>query len=1044
MPIGRIAAVMVALWSSCTVASAADVAQQPVITTASGPVQGATSGGVAAFKNIPYAAPPVGDLRWRAPEAAPSWEEVRDASAFGNDCMQNRMSWDKAMSSQPTSEDCLYLNVWTPRAEAGARLPVMVWIHGGGFASGSGSSPMTLGDSLAARGVVVVTFNYRLGRFGFFAHPALTAEAGDASVGNYAFMDQIAALQWVQRNIAAFGGDPARVTIFGQSAGGDAVNHLMLSEAARGLFAAAISQSGGGRALWPSLQEGAGDRLGGEAAGEAFAKSAGLKQVDAAALRALPAKKVLGDISLLDNEKKTWSGAMIDGRIIRGGVAEGFAAQRQARVPYMVGATDDELGAIPGFLRGPITRELMPRLGASVDAVIAAYGARSVFDRHFASDFNFVEPARYLAGRAAAAGQPTWLYRLSYVTESKRKSLDGMPHALDVAYVFNTLEASGDRISDADREAAKRIGDIWIAFASAQAPRTPGESRAWVPYSADTDLLYDISADGVRTAPAGPDGVKAITQHFIGGQTTVLAAATEDDPAQDAAPAAETDCDRLAATRLDNGTIKATHKVAPPDTIDIGLRGVPPLPVQAAYCRVEATLHAADDGSSIRAEVWLPPKDVWNGRFIGAGNAGYGGDFTSGYLFMGGAVARGYAAASNDTGHVGASMGETSDAGAAWALDAPHKLLDYGHRANHATAVAAKRIIAAYYGDGPKRSYFQGCSNGGREALQVAHRYPDDYDGIIAGAPANPWTRMIGGFAWNATAVAATPGGLPDAKLALITDTVNAQCDALDGVEDGVLENPLQCRFDPASLRCDGDDAPDCLTAAQVDLVKKIYQGPVGKDGKPLYPGFPPGQEATQWSEWITGPASKQAFFSTEYFRYIVFGKPEWELDQLDFAKDVALGQRVAGPILDAGPDLGAFMRRGGKLILWHGWADAAISPLGTIEYHGEVRSKVGAKLANASMRMYLVPGMAHCLGGPGPNDFDLMPKLEAWVERGEPPKEIIASKYAIEYARILGIPPGEPLRTRPLCPYPQVAKWNGEGSTDEAENFSCAVRGDR
>lgn len=1014
--------------------SAVGAADADVVRTESGALRGASSNGVASFRNIPYAAAPVGDLRWRAPAAVQAWTDVRDATAFGNDCLQNRQSWDKAMSAQPLSEDCLYLNVWTPKASADAKLPVMFWIHGGGFTSGSGSSPLTIGDKLAAKGVVVVTINYRLGRFGFFAHPALTAESPDAPLGNYAFMDQIAALQWVQRNIAAFGGDPAKVTIFGESAGGNSVNNLVLSAAAKGLFAQAISQSGGGRDQWPDIRADQPDKPSAETLGVAFAKDVKLKDATTAQLRALPADKVLGDINLLNPEKKTWSGAMIDGRIVKQGVVDGFNAGAQNKVPLLIGANSDEWGKIPGMFKGGFIKELLPRLGASKDAVIQAYGSRDAFDASFSSDLTFVEPARTIAA-IATKNQPTYLYRFSYVVEDQRGDLKGAPHASDVPFVFEKLEASGDDISDADRAAAAKLAALWVSFARTGVPQSEGVG-SWKPYDPSVDQLYDIGVGGTAVAKAGTPGLDAITKHFADGATTAPVTAAADGVG---AAGGGSPCDALKNTKLADGKVVATHSVAPPDTIDIGLKGVPPLPVQAAYCRIEATL-TPNPGSSIRVEVWLPPKDVWNGKFIGAGNAGYGGDFTSPYLLMGGVVARGYAAAGTDTGHVGSAMGETSDSGASWALNAPDKLADYGHRSNHYTAIAAKTLINAYYGAAPKYSYFQGCSNGGREALQAAQRYPDDFDGIISGAPANPWTKALAGMAWNARAVAATKEGMPDTKLALITDAVLEKCDLIDGVKDGVLEDPRLCKFDPAALKCKAEDNAQCLTAGQVDLVKKIYQGPPDAKKGSLYPGFPPGVESIQWGEWITAPVSKHAFFSTEFFRYIVFGDPAWDLSKMNFDKDVAFGAEKARGIIDASADMTAFEKSGGKLILWHGWGDAALTPLGTIQYYENIRSKVGPKKSDDFMRLYLAPGMAHCLSGPGPNDFDMLSKLEEWVENGQAPKEVIASKYAVDYARLLGFPPGEPLRTRPLCPYPQTAQYKGSGSTDDAGNFSCVV----
>ena len=1015
-------------------------AGRPEVRAEGGALLGERTGQIAAFKGIPYAAAPVGNQRWRAPLPAPSWDSVRDAAQPGNDCLQNRRADDKGVTSLPMSEDCLYLNVWTPDVTPAARLPVMVWIHGGGFTSGSGSAVIMDGARLAARGVVVVTFNYRLGRFGFFAHPELKAESSGGAVGNYGLMDQIAALEWVQRNIRAFGGDAGNVTIFGESAGGDSVNQLMLAAPARGLFAKAISQSGGGRTPLPMLDRDQPGLPSAEARGLAFAKDMGIKDGDALQqLRALPAAKVLGKIDLLTPEKDTYSGLMIDGLLVSSTAADGFAAGRQAKVPYMVGATSDELGMVPGMLRGFVNKDLVTRLGGSVEAVTAAYGGKDGFKRHIASDMLFVEPARFMAMSAAKAGQRVYLYRFGYVAEAKRADQEGAWHATDVAYVFDNLAAMGHKLTPADEAMAASMADAWTAFARSGVSGVKGQP-AWPEYSTSSDRLYDLTATGAASAPAGGKHLDAITAHYSQGGSAVAKPAAA-SPAIVAEKKPATVCDALIGFQLENGRITGTHNVAPPDTIDIGLKGVPPLPVQASYCRVEATLTPVP-GSEIRIEVWMPPKDVWNGKYIGSGNAGYAGDFASPYIFMGGAVARGYAAAGTDTGHRGQGMGEGADAGASWALGQPEKLKDYGYRANHLTAAAAKTLIREYYGQPTRYSYFQGCSNGGREALQEAQRYPEDYDGIIAGAPANAWTSLIAGFAWNAQAVLKA-GGIPANKLTVLQDAVLKQCDTLDGVKDGVLEDPRLCKFDPVVVQCKAGDADDCLTSAQVQAVRKIYQGPKSaKTNKQIFPGFPVGSEAVQWDQWVTGTSSKHEFFSTEFFRNIVFEKPDWDFSMLNFERDVALGQAKAGPILDASnPDLAPFHKRGGKLILWHGWADAALTPLGSIQYYESVRAKLGPKTTGDFMRLYLAPGMAHCLGGPGPNDFDMLNELEQWVEHKKAPDVVIASKYATDYARLLGFPPGEPLRTRPLCPYPKTARWKGVGSTDEAANFACAAR---
>ncbi|MBP7705064.1 MAG: carboxylesterase family protein [Caulobacter sp.] len=486
-------------------AACAQPAPSTVPPTAGAPVRaqvetGALSGrqadGVSIFKGIPYAAPPVGDLRWRAPARAASWQGVREADRFGFDCVQNKPGWDATQSREPQSEDCLTLNIWAP--QGAAKAPVMVWIHGGGYVMGSGSQPIFDGSKLARRGVIVVTFNYRLGRFGFFAHPALTAEAKGGPVGNYGYMDQVAALEWVKRNAAAFGGDPANVTIFGESAGGGSVNQLMLMPQARGLFGKAIAQSGGGRDVLALLNADKPTKPSAESIGAAFARKAGVATDDAAALRALPAKTVLGGIDLLNMEEATYSGPFIDGQFVTGGAAEGFAAGKQAKVPYLVGANSDELGVIPALFRGGMVSKALKQLGGDTAAIEAAYGGKSAMNDSFLSDMTFVEPARHLAGLQAAAGAPTWLYSFGYVPEAKRKSQKGAPHASDLAFVFGNLSALDVKTTAADEAAATLIGDYWVAFARAGDPNGAGRA-AWPAYRRDADELLSFTNDGATT-----------------------------------------------------------------------------------------------------------------------------------------------------------------------------------------------------------------------------------------------------------------------------------------------------------------------------------------------------------------------------------------------------------------------------------------------------------------------------------------------------------------------------------------------------------------
>jgi feruloyl esterase len=380
--------------------------------------------------------------------------------------------------------------------------------------------------------------------------------------------------------------------------------------------------------------------------------------------------------------------------------------------------------------------------------------------------------------------------------------------------------------------------------------------------------------------------------------------------------------------------------------------------------------------------------------------------------------------------------------------------VDYGHRAIHEMTEKAKLIIKAFYGEGPKRSYFASCSNGGRQGLMEAQRYPNDYDGIIAGAPANAFTQILTGFAWNMQITLGDPESyIPARKLKAIEAAGLAACDARDGVTDGVLDDPTKCDFDPSVLLCKGAETDECLTEKQVAALKKIYAGPRNAKGQQIIPGFTPGAETGSggWTGWITGAtpnAAAQFFFSTQAFKNMVYDDPKWDFKTFDLERDGKLANEKLGLVLNAtDPNLKAFSARGGKLIMYHGWNDAALPPMNTINYYQNVVAKLGQRQANSFMRLYMAPGVQHCAGGPGPDTFgqmvtaaqsnpehDLTLALERWVEQGVAPDQIIATK------RQNANPQSPALRTRPLCPYPKIARYKGSGSTDDAANFNCVM----
>jgi len=491
-------------------------------------------------------------------------------------------------------------------------------------------------------------------------------------------------------------------------------------------------------------------------------------------------------------------------------------------------------------------------------------------------------------------------------------------------------------------------------------------------------------------------------------------------------------CASLAERKLPDTTITTaqaltTGSFTPPGAAN-AITNLPP------FCRVAGVI-APTSESQILFEVWLP-LEAWNGKFAGVGNGGWAGVISYGPLAQ--QLRRGYATASTNTGHQAAGGVNA----ARFAFEKPEQLVDFAYRSHHETALTAKAIVGAFYSKAPQRSYFIGCSSGGYEGLMEAQRFPADYDGIVAGMPANNWTRLMAGD-FDAT-LAVFKGGvnnLPTSVLGILHRAALAACDSKDGVVDGVLEDPRQCAFDPGVLSCaPGQAAETCLTPAQVEAARRVYTGL--KDpttGAQLHPGLVPGSEPF----WPNRDPANPFPIPIAHYKWLVFADPDWDWKSFDFSDPADYqahqkGEAKFAPILNAtDPNLEAFRQRGGKLLQYHGWNDQLITPLNSINYYESVLSFFAAggqdragtlRDVQSFYRLFMAPGMAHCGGGTGPNSFDMQAALEQWVEKGVAPERIVATRS------ISGVVD----RLRPLCPYPQVAVYKGKGDTNDAASFEC------
>lgn len=481
---------------------------------------------------------------------------------------------------------------------------------------------------------------------------------------------------------------------------------------------------------------------------------------------------------------------------------------------------------------------------------------------------------------------------------------------------------------------------------------------------------------------------------------------------------AATPCERLTALTITDATITSSTLISagvPIPGIGTGRGGTPKLP---DFCRVVIVSKPVPD-SQIHFEVWLPGTEVWNGKFEGTGNGGYSGALD--YPAMQKALADGYATAGSDTGHPGGDL--------KFAIGHPAKIDDWGWRAVHVMTEASKLVIHAAFGRFPEHSYFSGCSTGGHQALMEAQRFPSDYDGIAAGDPGNNRVRLNIGFLWSWLALYKDPASaLPATKVPVIHRAAVAACDAMDGIKDGLIADPLHCKFDPAALLCRGEDNDSCLTAKQVSAVQKIYAGAKNpRTGEQLFAGWARGSELGWGSYFVGQPEPARV----DFWRYWVFGDPKWDPVSFDFDRDAAWADSVMGTITANDPELKAFKARNGKLLMYSGWADPVVPPADVVRYYETALKVMGGAIKTQDFfRLFMVPGMGHCRGGEGPSTFDALAALDTWVTKGTAPDKIVASHSSN----------GAVDRTRPICPYPQVARWSGTGSTDDASQFACTI----
>jgi feruloyl esterase len=468
--------------------------------------------------------------------------------------------------------------------------------------------------------------------------------------------------------------------------------------------------------------------------------------------------------------------------------------------------------------------------------------------------------------------------------------------------------------------------------------------------------------------------------------------------------------------------------------------------IDVPVCRIVGVANPTAD-SRIGFEVWMPPASTWNGKFQAEGGGGSAGAISPGPMLT--ALKAGYATMSTDNGHVTDPNASNGGNEQGWALGHPEKMVDFAYRALHVSTVAAKQIVQDFYSRKASESYFVGCSQGGHHALMEATRFPDDYDGIVAGAPAWHWANQMINASWNSRAALLDASALTEESVALLHRRVIADCDAIDGVKDGVIEDPRQCHFSPATLTCKaGDAAGECLTPVQVTAAEAIYNGAKRSGGSAIFVGYPRGSEA-QWAKLWAGAAPGGSSF--DFFRYSVFQDKNFDNTKFDYDKDTeralnakVVGKQTVADVYNVKPDLTAFNRRGGKLIMYHGWADQQISALAAIDFYRQIVAKEGQSRTNGFLKLFMLPGIFHCTGGPGTGNFgaagpaiqddaqhDITKALDVWVTQKKAPESFVGTH--LNQSKVAD-------RTRTICAFPAQAKYKGSGDTNDAANFTCAA----